>query len=40
MRLIDLLARAATLGEAYRLACAQARVVGMLAPALEDWRRG
>jgi hypothetical protein len=35
-----LLASAATLEEAYRLACVQARGVGMLAPAREEWRRG
>jgi hypothetical protein len=35
-----LLAHAATLEEAYRLACVQARAVGMLAPARQDWRRG
>jgi hypothetical protein len=35
-----LLASAATLEEAYRLACVQARAVGMLAPAREGWRRG
>jgi hypothetical protein len=35
-----LLAHAATLEEAYRLACVQARAVGMLAPAREDLRRG
>jgi hypothetical protein len=35
-----LLACAETLEEAYRLACAQARAVGMLAPAREEWHRG
>jgi hypothetical protein len=35
-----LIARAATLEEAYRLACAQARAVGMLAPARQDWHCG
>jgi hypothetical protein len=35
-----LLARGATLEEAYRLACVQARAVGMLAPAREGWHRG
>ena len=35
-----LIACAATLEEAYRLACAQARAVGMLAPAREEWHRG
>jgi hypothetical protein len=35
-----LLARGATLEEAYRLACDQARAVRMLAPAREGWRRG
>jgi hypothetical protein len=34
-----LLARGATLEEAYRLACVQARAVGMLAPARQDWHR-
>jgi hypothetical protein len=35
-----LFARGAILEEAYRLACVQARAVGMLAPARQDWRRG
>jgi hypothetical protein len=35
-----LIACAATLEEAYRLACAQTRAVGMLAPARQDWHRG
>jgi hypothetical protein len=35
-----LIACGATLEEAYRLAYVQARAVGMLAPAREDWRRG
>jgi hypothetical protein len=35
-----LLACAATLEEAYRRACVQARALGMPAPAREDWRRG
>ena len=35
-----LLAGAATLEEAYRLACVQARAVGMLAAARQEWRRG
>ena len=34
-----LIALVATLEEAYRLACIQARAVGMLAPAREDWHR-
>jgi hypothetical protein len=33
-------ARGDTLVEAYRLACVQAREVGMLAPAREVWRCG
>jgi hypothetical protein len=35
-----LLPRAASLEEAYRLACLQAREVGMLAPTREERRRG
>jgi hypothetical protein len=35
-----LIARGATLEEAYRLACVQAQAVGMLAPARKEWRRG
>ena len=35
-----LIACAATLEEAYRLACVRARAVGMMAPAREGWRRG
>jgi hypothetical protein len=35
-----LIACAATLEVAYRLACVQARALGMLAPAREDWHRG
>jgi hypothetical protein len=35
-----LFACAKTLEEAYRLACVQARALGMRAPAREDWRRG
>jgi hypothetical protein len=35
-----LIARGATLEEAYHLACVQARAVGMLAPERGRWRRG
>jgi hypothetical protein len=35
-----LFACAATLDDAYRPACVQARAVGMLAPEREEWRRG